>query len=36
MTLRYQTTNQAPEITGLEVPDLDAVNLENPKKFKIK
>jgi hypothetical protein len=36
LTLRYQTTNQAPEITSLEVPDLDAVNLENPKKFKIK
>jgi hypothetical protein len=36
LTLRYQTTNQAPEITSLEVPDLDAVNLENPKKFKLK
>jgi hypothetical protein len=36
LTLRYQTTNQAPEITSLEVPDLDAVNLDNPKKFKLK
>ncbi|MBL8794989.1 MAG: WD40 repeat domain-containing protein [Planctomycetia bacterium] len=36
VTLRYSTTNQAPEVTGLEVPDLDAVNLDNPKKLKIK
>jgi outer membrane protein assembly factor BamB len=36
LTLRYMTTNQAPEITSLEVPDLDAVNLENPKKLKLK
>jgi hypothetical protein len=36
LTLRYMTTNQAPEITNLEVPDLDAVNLENPKKLKLK
>jgi hypothetical protein len=36
LTLRYMTTNQAPEVTSVEVPDLDAVNLENPKKFKLK
>jgi hypothetical protein len=36
LALRYMTTNQAPEITSLEVPDLDAVNLENPKKLKLK
>jgi sugar lactone lactonase YvrE len=36
ITLRYMTTNQAPEVTSVEVPDLDAVNLENPKKLKIK
>jgi hypothetical protein len=36
LTLRYMTTNQAPEVTSLEVPDLDAVNLENPKKLKFK
>ena len=30
------TTNQAPEINKLEVPDLNAVNLDNPKKLKIK
>ena len=35
-TLRYQTVNQAPEITSLDVPDLDAANLDNPKKLKIR
>jgi hypothetical protein len=35
-TLRYQTVNQAPEISSLDVPDLDATNLDNPKKLKIK
>lgn len=34
--LRYKTTNQAPEITKLSVPDLNAVNLDHPKKLKIK
>jgi hypothetical protein len=36
VTLRYKTTNQAPEITRVEVPDLNAVNLDNPKKLKFK
>ncbi len=36
MAVRYSTTNLAPEITRLEVPDLNAVNLDNPKKLKIK
>jgi hypothetical protein len=36
LTLRYATTNQAPEVTKVEVPDLNAVNLENPKKLKFK
>jgi len=36
LSLRYMTTNQAPEVTGIEVPDLDAANLENPKKIKLK
>jgi hypothetical protein len=36
LSLRYMTTNQAPEVTSIEVPDLDAANLENPKKIKIK
>jgi hypothetical protein len=36
VTLRYKTTNQAPEITSIKVPDLNAVNLDNPKKLKIK
>jgi hypothetical protein len=36
LALRYRTTNQAPEITSFEVPDLDAVNLDNPKKLKLK
>jgi hypothetical protein len=36
VTLRYMTTNQAPEITKVEAPDLNAVNLDNPKKLKFK
>jgi hypothetical protein len=36
LTIRYMTTNQAPEVTSLEVPDLDAVNQENPKKIRFK
>lgn len=36
LALRYKTTNQAPEVSSLDVPDLDAVNLENPKKLKFK
>jgi hypothetical protein len=36
VSLRYATTNQAPEITKVEVPDLNAVNLDNPKKLKFK
>src|SRR5262249_26180733 len=36
LTIRYMTTNQAPEVTSLEVPDLDAVNQENPKKVRFK
>src|SRR5205814_7946289 len=36
LALRYRTTNQAPEVSRLEVPDLDAVNLENPKKLRLK
>jgi hypothetical protein len=36
VTLRYATTNQAPEVTKVEVPDLNAVNVDNPKKLKIK
>jgi hypothetical protein len=36
LAIRYMTTNQAPEVNSLEVPDLDAVNLDNPKKIKIK
>ncbi|HEX3315026.1 MAG TPA: hypothetical protein VHR72_09055, partial [Gemmataceae bacterium] len=36
IAIRYRTNNQAPEITHLDVPDLDAVNLEQPKKFRIK
>jgi hypothetical protein len=36
LALRYMTTNQAPEVSSIHVPDLDAVNLENPKKLKFK
>jgi hypothetical protein len=35
VTLRYASTNQAPEITKVEAPDLNAVNLENPKKLRL-
>ncbi len=34
--LRYMNRNLAPEVTKVEVPDLNAVNLDNPKKLKIK
>ena len=34
--LRYKTTNQAPEITSLDVPDLEAGNADNPSKVKIR
>lgn len=36
IALRYMTTNQPPEVTAIEVPDLDAITLDNPKKLKIK
>jgi hypothetical protein len=36
VTLRYATSNQAPEITKVEAPDLNAVNLKNPKKLRFK
>jgi hypothetical protein len=36
ITLRYMTTNQAPEVTSIHVPDLDGANLDNPKKLHIK
>jgi hypothetical protein len=36
VSLRYATANQAPEVTKVEVPDLNAVNLENPKKLRFK
>jgi hypothetical protein len=36
LTIRYMTTNQAPEVLSLDVPDLDAVNQENAKKIRIK
>ena len=36
LTFRYRTTNQAPEITSFDVPDIDAGNLDNPQKFKLK
>lgn len=36
MTVRYQTTNEAPEITSFDVPDIDAGNLDNPRKLKLK
>jgi sugar lactone lactonase YvrE len=36
LTIRYATTNQAPEVTRVEVPDLNATNLESGKKLKLK
>lgn len=36
LTLRYQTVNQAPELTAFDVPDLDAGNVETPRKLKLK
>jgi hypothetical protein len=36
LTLRYVNTNQAPEVTSLDVPNLDAVTLADPKKLHIK
>lgn len=36
LTLRYATTNQAPRITRIDAPDLNAVNLDNPKRLHFK
>ncbi len=36
LSVRYMTTNQAPEVTEIEVPDLDAANRDDPKKIKFK
>ncbi len=36
LSVRYATTNQAPEVGSVDVPDLDATTLDNPKKLKIK
>jgi len=36
ISLRYVNANQAPEVLKVEVPDLNATNLDNPKKLKIK
>ena len=36
LAIRYQNTNQAPEISSITVPNLDAVNLDNPKKLRFK
>jgi hypothetical protein len=36
LTLRYMTTNHAPEVSKIEVPDLDGTDLEKPEKVRIK
>jgi WD40 repeat protein len=36
LSLRYATKNQAPEVTAIEVPDLDSTTVDNPKKLKLK
>lgn len=35
VTLRYVNTNHAPEVTKIEVPNLDKTDLKSPKKFKL-
>lgn len=36
IALRYQTTNQAPEITTFDVPDLEGAAQDNSRKLKLK
>ncbi|MGF1582288.1 MAG: hypothetical protein ACFCD0_23435 [Gemmataceae bacterium] len=36
VTLRYVNTNHAPEITKIDVPNLDKTDLKTPGKFKLK
>lgn len=36
LTVRYKNINLPPEITSLELPDLAAANLDNPKKIKVR
>jgi hypothetical protein len=36
IAVRYKTTNQAPEIASLEVPNLDTTTVENPRKLKVR
>lgn len=36
LTLRYRNANQAPEVTSLEAPNLDAAPVENPKRLRFK
>lgn len=36
LAVRYMPINVAPEVGAIDVPDLDAVALENPKKLKLK
>lgn len=36
IALSYANVNQAPELTRVEVPDLNVVHLDDPKKYKVK
>ncbi len=36
LTLRYKNNNQAPEMTSLDAPNLEAANQESPKKLRFK
>ena len=36
LSIRFATLNQAPEVTSLDVPNLEAVSVKDPKKLKIK
>lgn len=36
VAVRYQNTNQAPDITAITVPDLDSASQDNPKRVRLK
>lgn len=36
VTIRYANANQAPEVLKVEAPDVNAVNLDNPRKLRVR
>jgi hypothetical protein len=36
LAIRYRNTNQAPEVTKIDVPDLESGTVDNPRKLKLK